>query len=104
MPILYRPYSSIDPAPPSETKCTTAEFGKTLMNTSKSLFERYQAMFALRNIGTLEAVKELANGFNDKSALFRHEIAYVFGQMQHAGSVESLVKVTKCCQFCNSKF
>lgn len=34
---------------------------------------------------------QLANGFQDSSALFRHEIAYIFGQMQHEASVPSLV-------------
>jgi deoxyhypusine monooxygenase len=48
-------------------------------------------MFALRNRGTEEAVLQLASGFQDSSALFRHEIAYVFGQMQHPASVPSLI-------------
>lgn len=50
-------------------------------------------MFSLRNIGTDEAVLALATGFDDTSALFRHEIAYIFGQMQHPKSVEPLQKV-----------
>lgn len=47
------------------------------------LFQRYRAMFALRNIGDKEAVDALCAGFGDKSALFKHEIAYVLGQMGH---------------------
>ena len=35
------------------------------------LFQRYRAMFALRNIGTDEAVDALASGFSDDSALFK---------------------------------
>lgn len=50
-------------------------------------------MFALRNRGDEESVLALAAGFQDDSALFRHEIAYVFGQMQHEASVPSLIKV-----------
>lgn len=41
------------------------------MNTALPLFERYRAMFALRNIGTDEAVDALASGFSDDSALFK---------------------------------
>lgn len=42
-----------------------------LTNTKLALFERYRAMFALRNIGTAEAVDALASGFSDDSALFK---------------------------------
>ncbi|KAJ3317030.1 hypothetical protein HDU76_001408 [Blyttiomyces sp. JEL0837] len=88
------PYTSVDPAPPvskSATK-TTAELADMLMDTSRPLFERYRAMFALRNRGDEESVLALAKGLEDESALFRHEIAYVFGQMQHPSSVPSLIK------------
>ena len=52
-------------------------------------------MFALRDDGSMEAIEALASGFEDESALFRHEIAYVFGQMQDERSVPALIKV-KC--------
>ena len=35
----------------------------------------------------------MAHGFQDESALFRHEIAYVFGQLQHPSSVPALISV-----------
>jgi deoxyhypusine monooxygenase len=50
-------------------------------------------MFALRDIGTSEAVHVLAKGFKDGSMLFRHEIAYVFGQLCHLDSVPYLSAV-----------
>jgi hypothetical protein len=53
------------------------------------LFQRYRAMFTLRNIGDKEAIEALCAGFNDKSALFKHEIAYVLGQMGHTQSEEA---------------
>lgn len=56
------------------------------------MFERYRAMFALRNRGDTEAVLALAAGFADASAVFRHEIAYVMGQLQHKAAVPSLTK------------
>jgi len=42
-----------------------------LVDTNLSLFQRYRAMFALRNIGTPAAVDALASGFADDSALFK---------------------------------
>ncbi|SCV72863.1 BQ2448_4400 [Microbotryum intermedium] len=74
---------------------TIPELQSTLNDTSKSLFDRYRAMFALRNDGSKEAVLALATGFDDESALFRHEIAYVFGQLSSPYSVPSLIKVLR---------
>lgn len=50
-------------------------------------------MFAIRNLNSSEAVKSLEKGFKDTSPLFRHEIAFVFGQMQHIESVPCLIRV-----------
>ncbi|KAJ3087156.1 hypothetical protein HK102_011708 [Quaeritorhiza haematococci] len=87
-------WTSIDPAPPkTDATLSVEELGRILMDTSLTLFERYRAMFSLRDIGTEAAVLELAKGFEDDSALFRHEIAYVFGQLQHPASVPSMIKV-----------
>lgn len=95
-------FASIDPAPPmpetSSTK-TVEDLGKALMDTSKPLFKRYRAMFALRDLASppdlptaVPAVEALAKGFADESALFRHEIAFVFGQLCHPASVDALTK------------
>ncbi|KNC97179.1 deoxyhypusine monooxygenase [Spizellomyces punctatus DAOM BR117] len=87
------PYTSVDPAPPVATQeKTTQDLRNQLLDTSLPLFERYRAMFALRNRGDEDAVLALAEGLTDDSALFRHEIAYVFGQMQHPASVPALIK------------
>ncbi|KAF9995414.1 deoxyhypusine hydroxylase [Entomortierella chlamydospora] len=86
-------YSSIDPAPPTAADESTEQLREIYLNQKLPLFERYRAMFALRNQCTTESVLALADGFDDPSALFRHEIAYVFGQMQHPAAVPSLVKV-----------
>jgi deoxyhypusine monooxygenase len=55
-------------------------------------------MFALRDLSSppdlptaVPAVQSLARGFSDPSALFRHEIAFVFGQLSHPASIPSLV-------------
>ena len=54
-------------------------------------------MFALRDLASppdlptaVPAVKALASGLSDPSALFRHEIAFVFGQLSHPASIPSL--------------
>lgn len=84
---------SIDPAPAAEKNTPTVELQQILLDTSRSLFERYRAMFSLRNRNTEDAVEALAAAFDDKSALFRHEIAYVMGQMQNPHTVPALKKV-----------
>lgn len=83
------PYCSVDPAPPAERK-TVSELRSNLLDESLPLFERYRAMFALRNIGNEEAVLALGDGLQCSSALFRHEIGYVLGQMQHPAAVPAL--------------
>lgn len=60
-------YCSVDPAPPATKTRSVKELGEQLMDTSLPLFERYRAMFALREIGNTEAVEALAKGLKDKS-------------------------------------
>lgn len=88
-------YSSIDPAPPLPLQETaTVEELKALLNDQdQPLFKRYRAMFRLRDIGTVEACLALCTGFDDPSALFKHEIAYVFGQIGNPVVVPTLIEV-----------
>lgn len=91
-------FGSVDPAPSLPEKAlSTEELGDMLMNTSLPLYERYRAMFSLRNRGMDDeaAVLALCRGFHDASALFRHEIGYVLGQLQHAAAVPALTEVLK---------
>ncbi|OQR90599.1 deoxyhypusine hydroxylase [Thraustotheca clavata] len=87
------PYRSVDPAPAMEKTKSTTELKQILLDPSRSLFERYRAMFSLRNRNTEEAALALGEAFNDNSALFRHEIAYVMGQMINPVTVPALKKV-----------
>uniref|UniRef100_A0AC35TYQ4 Deoxyhypusine hydroxylase n=1 Tax=Rhabditophanes sp. KR3021 TaxID=114890 RepID=A0AC35TYQ4_9BILA len=87
-------YNSIDPAPPLESK-NVSELENILMNPSEKLFKRYRAMFALRNLSTDEAIKVLARALECDGALFKHEIAYVLGQIQSPLAVEELNKSLK---------
>lgn len=75
------------------------ELQNTLFDTSLPLFQRYRAMFALRDLASppdlataQPAIEALSKGFTDPSALFRHEIAFVFGQLSHPASIPSLVE------------
>lgn len=64
------------------------------MDKDEPLFKRYQAMFSLRNLNTDEATLALADGLDCKdSALFRHEIAFVLGQIQRPVATEKLASV-----------
>lgn len=102
-------FASIDPAPPmpmqqqkqqaTEQQSCIEGLQATLLDTKIPLFQRYRAMFALRDLASppdlptaVPAIQALAKGFADPSALFRHEIAFVFGQLSHPASIPSLVK------------
>ncbi|XP_041978433.1 deoxyhypusine hydroxylase [Aricia agestis] len=84
-------FASIDPAPPS-AEDNVENLRQILIDESKTLFERYRAMFSLRNLGTTESINALGEGFRASSALFRHEVAFIFGQMQDERSVPFLKK------------
>ncbi|KAJ9496563.1 deoxyhypusine hydroxylase [Exophiala xenobiotica] len=96
-------FASIDPAPPMPLATETPsipDLQNKLLDTSLPLFQRYRAMFALRDLAsppdlpTAEAaVHALASGFIDPSALFRHEVAFVFGQLSHPASIPALFSV-----------
>jgi deoxyhypusine monooxygenase len=84
--------------PQISRKPSVEELEKLLLDTKKSLFFRYRAMFELRDLASppdlptaVPAVLALAKGLSDPSALFRHEIAFVFGQLSHPASIPALV-------------
>lgn len=83
------PFQSVDPAPAAVSK-SVDELQALLMNTDLPLFERYKAMFALRNQQTDASILALCTGLKDSSALFRHEVAYVLGQCAHPVSFDAL--------------
>lgn len=78
------PYNSVDPTPPVLNK-SLDELRECFLDERAEIFERYRAMFALRNLGGTDAVRILTDAFqSSKSALLKHEVAYVLGQMQDA--------------------
>ena len=50
-------------------------------------------MFSLRDLNSDESALALVEGFTDSSALFRHEVAYVLGQMQRIVTIPGLSAV-----------
>ncbi|KAJ9613445.1 deoxyhypusine hydroxylase [Cladophialophora chaetospira] len=96
-------FASVDPAPPMPLSTQTPSIPSlqtSLLDTSLPLFQRYRAMFALRDLASppdlptaVPAVHALASGFKDPSALFRHEVAFVFGQLSHPASIPALLAV-----------
>jgi len=62
-----------------------------LCNENQKMFQRMRALFALRNIGGNDSVDALASAFNSNSALLKHEIAYVLGQMQNSHALPCLI-------------
>lgn len=129
----HSPFAPIDPAPAfpvsssqpgaSAASTSTSEllssipvYRQTLLDQSQSLFDRYRAMFSLRNAVHAarrqgetpnlspserkeiqqkgrEAVLALCDSLNDGSALFRHEICFVFGELAHASCVPAMLNV-----------
>jgi deoxyhypusine monooxygenase len=84
--------------PQGPQQSTVEQLEKTLLDTNQSLFFRYRAMFELRDLASppdlptaIPAILALAKGLSDPSALFRHEIAFVFGQLSHPASIPALV-------------
>ncbi len=89
-------YTSVDPAPPEVPPTVRAEVSRLrehLLDRNLPMFQRMRAVFALRNEGGPDAVDALAAAFADPSALLRHELAYVLGQMQDPHAVPALTRV-----------
>ena len=83
-------FDSVDPAPASE-ELSVPSLRQTICDENERMFQRMRALFALRNIGGFDAVEALAAAYSSKSALLKHEIAYVMGQMQDPAAVPHLI-------------
>ncbi|CAO2641281.1 Deoxyhypusine hydroxylase [Lemmus lemmus] len=90
------PYLSVDPTPPAAEQ-DVGRLREALLDEARPLFERYRAMFALRN-PMHPLPRQLSSpvflhscaGLRCGSALFRHEVGYVLGQLQHEAAVGEL--------------
>ncbi|MEK6976136.1 MAG: HEAT repeat domain-containing protein [Candidatus Thermoplasmatota archaeon] len=108
-------YTSTDPAPPLDvaadahhdvslqaklaatpkSRPSVEQLRLQLLDSNLAMFQRMRAVFALRNRGGPDAVEALAAAFADPSALLRHELAYVLGQMGDAHAVPFLTEVLR---------
>lgn len=84
------PFGSVDPAFPFTGLSFEALRVKYV--NGACIYEQYKAMFALRNMKSEEAVHVIGEGMKHKSALFRHEVAFVFGQLRSKASVGYLAE------------
>jgi len=83
-------FTSVDPAPPlMETDTKTLKM--ILLDETLPMFERYRAMFSLRNNGDDASIQALALGLQCSSALFRHEVAFVLGQAASPAAINELI-------------
>lgn len=85
-------FGSVDPAPASESE-DVDELSRILLDENERLYKRMRAVFALRNLNSEDSVRALGQAFEAESALLRHEIAYVMGQMQNSSAMPYLI----CC-------
>ena len=85
-------YGSVDPAPPL-MHGEIIDWEQSLTDSNVPMFQRMRNVFALRNNGTDAACLALCSGFNSDSALLRHEVAYVLGQMQNQVAIPTLIDV-----------
>lgn len=95
-PDKFTPYQSVDPTPP-EQNLDLNQLGAQLADEKRPLYERYKALFALRNIGGPATIPPLSlvlrHAAGDRTgALLRHEVAFVMGQMREPAAVEALAK------------
>ncbi|KAJ8461631.1 hypothetical protein OPV22_034557 [Ensete ventricosum] len=94
-PINASPFLSVDPAVPTSLISSVDQLREVLLNEEEGMYERYAALFALRNDGRDAAVSAIISSLGARSALLRHEVAYVLGQLQNKTATATLSEVLK---------
>ncbi|XP_013602262.1 PREDICTED: deoxyhypusine hydroxylase isoform X1 [Brassica oleracea var. oleracea] len=90
------PFMSVDPAAPAAAFSSVHQLSsQILLDETKGMYERYAALFALRNHGGEEAVSAIVDSLSANSALLRHEVAYVLGQLQNKAALATLSKILR---------
>ena len=84
-------YGSVDPAPASVVN-DVEHLKSILLDDSAKMFERMRVVFKFRNIRSVESCLALCEAFSTDSALLRHELAYVLGQMQMDEAIPTLIE------------
>ncbi|KAK1380974.1 Deoxyhypusine hydroxylase-B [Heracleum sosnowskyi] len=88
------PFLSVDPAAPSSGS-SVHQLREVLLDEDKKMYERYSALFGLRNHGGDEAISAMVKALGANNALLRHEVAYVLGQLQNKSATDALSGVLK---------
>lgn len=91
----FSPYLSVDPTPAASNALSTEDLTMTLLDENARMFDRYSALFGLRNRGGSQAVAAIGKAFSSGSALLKHEVAYVLGQMQDKEATQCLMGVLR---------
>ncbi|KAI4349415.1 hypothetical protein L6164_010007 [Bauhinia variegata] len=89
------PFKSVDPVAPTSSCSSVNQLRKVLLDEEKGMYERYAALFALRNNGGNEALAAIIDSLGSKSALLRHEVAYVLGQLQDKAASAALSDILR---------
>jgi len=93
-------YTSRDPAEgwPQATERDVPAAAEALDDARRPLYERYEGLFTLRNVGGPAAAEALAAMLrrDRSSAVLRHEVAFVLGQMEEQSAVEALATSLAC--------
>ncbi|KAJ4808358.1 Deoxyhypusine hydroxylase [Rhynchospora pubera] len=88
-------FLSVDPALPASLDLSVNKLREVLLNEKEGMYERYAALFALRNEGGDAAVDAIVSCLDSKSALLKHEVAYVLGQLQNKVASTALSRVLR---------
>jgi deoxyhypusine monooxygenase len=88
------PFLSVDPAAPASYSSVN-QLREVLLDEEKGMYERYGALFGLRNHGGDEAMSAIIESLHAQSALLRHEVAYVLGQLQNKTASDALSDVLR---------
>lgn len=84
-------FQSVDPTPPYPPDTPDSKLAGILLDEDAKLFDRYRALFALRNRGGQAAVAAIGACLRkSNSALLKHEVAYVLGQMLDKSGIDCL--------------
>merc|ERR1712129_171410 len=86
-------YTSHDPAigDPNAGPQDVGRYSELLKNEGAELFQRYVAMFTLRNLGEYAPLVE-ALDTDRSSVVLRHELAFVLGQLEKDAATEALIR------------
>lgn len=99
-PISSSAYRAVDPVPCASDDMNGKDLGtliEILNDESQELYRRYEALFSIRNMGDDHAAGIIGDALlkDGISEVFRHECAFVLGQMQSLAASEPLIKCLK---------